>query len=185
MEKASLIIVILLCCVILLVFYVIGVKNSLVNRRNKVLNQFSAIDVELKRRIDLIPNLVSIVKGYVKHEENTFKKVIKLRNMALKSETINDKVKSDKELSKVVNKLFAISENYPELKSNTNFIELQKELSDCEDRIAYAREFYNNSVMNYNNEVEMFPTSVVAKLFRYKRYDYYELDDREKEVPKV
>lgn len=185
MEKASLIIVILLCCVILLVFYVIGIKNSLVNSRNKVLNQFSAIDVELKRRIDLIPNLVSIVKGYVKHEENTFKEVIKLRNMALKSETINDKVKSDKELSKVVNKLLAISENYPELKSNTNFMELQNELSNCEDKIAYAREFYNDSVMNYNNKVEMFPSSVVARLFRYKKYNYYELDDKEKEVPKV
>ena len=162
MDTASLIIIILLCVFIILVFYIISINNSLINSRNKVLNKFSAIDVVIKRRVDLVPELVNIVKGYTKHEENTFK-----------AETINDKVNSDIMLSKEINNLLVLSENYPELKSNTNFLKLQEELVNCEDKIAYARDFYNESVMSYNNMVESFPSSVVAKVFGYKKIDYY------------
>lgn len=173
MDTASLIIVILLCVFIILVFYIISINNSLINSRNKVLNKFSAIDVVVKRRLDLVPELVNIVKGYTKHEENTFKEITKIRSSAVKAETINDKVNSDIKLSKEVNNLLVLSENYPELKSNTNFLKLQEELVNCEDKIAYARDFYNESVMRYNNMVESFPSSIVAKVFGYKKFDYY------------
>ena len=173
MDTASLIIVILLCVFIILVFYIISINNSLINSRNKVLNKFSAIDVVVKRRVDLVPELVNIVKGYTKHEENTFKEITKIRSSAVKAETINDKVNSDIKLSKEVNNLLVLSENYPELKSNTNFLKLQEELVNCEDKIAYARDFYNESVMRYNNMVESFPSSIVAKVFGYKKFDYY------------
>jgi len=157
----------------MLVFYIISINNSLINSRNKVLNKFSAIDVVVKRRVDLVPELVNIVKGYTKHEENTFKEITKIRSSAVKAETINDKVNSDIKLSKEVNNLLVLSENYPELKSNTNFLKLQEELVNCEDKIAYARDFYNESVMRYNNMVESFPSSIVAKVFGYKKFDYY------------
>ena len=173
MDTASLIIVILLCVFIILVFYIISINNSLINSRNKVLNKFSAIDVVVKRRVDLVPELVNIVKGYTKHEENTFKEIAKIRSSVVKAETINDKVNSDIKLSKEINNLLVLSENYPELKSNTNFLKLQEELVNCEDKIAYARDFYNESVMRYNNMVESFPSSVVAKVFGYKKFDYY------------
>lgn len=173
MDTASLIIVILLCVFIILVFYIISINNSLINSRNKVLNKFSAIDVVVKRRVDLVPELVNIVKGYTKHEENTFKEITKIRSSAIKAETINDKVNSDIKLSKEINNLLVLSENYPELKSNTNFLKLQEELVNCEDKIAYARDFYNESVMRYNNMVESFPSSIVAKVFGYKKFDYY------------
>lgn len=173
MDTASLIIVILLCVFIILVFYIISINNSLINSRNKVLNKFSAIDVVVKKRVDLVPELVNIVKGYTKHEENTFKEIAKIRSNAVKAETINDKVNSDIKLSKEINNLLVLSENYPELKSNTNFLKLQEELVNCEDKIAYARDFYNESVMSYNNMVELFPSSVVAKVFGYKKIDYY------------
>lgn len=173
MDTASLIIIILLCVFIILVFYIISINNSLINSRNKVLNKFSAIDVVVKRRVDLVPELVNIVKGYTKHEENTFKEITKIRSSAVKAETINDKVNSDIKLSKEINNLLVLSENYPELKSNTNFLKLQEELVNCEDKIAYARDFYNESVMRYNNMVESFPSSIVAKVFGYKKFDYY------------
>ena len=173
MDTASLIIIILLCVFIILVFYIISINNSLINSRNKVLNKFSAIDVVIKRRVDLVPELVNIVARYTKREENTFKKIAKIRSSAVKAETINDKVNSDIKLSKEINNLLVLSENYPELKSNTNFLKLQEELVNCEDKIAYARDFYNESVMRYNNMVESFPSSVVAKVFGYKKIDYY------------
>lgn len=173
MDTASLIIIILLCVFIILVFYIISINNSLINSRNKVLNKFSAIDIAVKRRVDLVPELVNIVEGYTKHEENTFKEISKIRSRAVKAETINDKVNSDIALTKEVNNLLVLSESYPELKSNTNFIKLQEELVNCEDKIAYARGFYNESVMNYNNLVEKFPSSIVAKVLGYKKFDYY------------
>lgn len=173
MDTASLIIIILLCVFIILVFYIISVNNSLINSRNKVLNKFSAIDIVVKRRVDLVPELITIVKSYTKHEEKSFKEITKLRSMAVKAETINDKINSDIKLSKEVNNLLVLIENYPELKSNTNYIKLQEELTNCEDKIAYAKEFYNDSVVNYNNMVESFPSCVIAKVFGYKKFNYY------------
>ena len=170
---------------ILLVFYVIGVYNKLVNARNKVENQFSQIDVQLKRRADLIPNLVEIVKGYAKHEKETFTEVVEARNKALSAGSVNEKIEANNQLTGALNKLFALAEAYPELKANENFLSLQNDLKETEDKITYARQFYNDSAMNFNNLVQMFPSNVVAGIFGFKKFDYFKIDEKEKDAPKI
>ena len=170
---------------VLLAFYVVGVYNKLVNARNKVRNQFSQIDVQLKRRADLIPNLVETVKGYAKHEEGTFTAVVEARNKAVNAGTINEKVEANQELTSALNKLFALAEAYPELKANENFLALQADLKDTEDKITYARQFYNDSAMSFNNLVEMFPSNIVAGLFGFKKFEFFKADEKDKETPEV
>ena len=185
MDTSVIIIVIVGGLLLLAVFYVIGVYNNLVNARNKADNQFSQIDVQLKRRADLIPNLVETVKGYTKHEEGTLKAVVDARNKAVSADGVNDKVAAENELTGALNKLFALTEAYPELKANENFLSLQNDLKDTEDKITYARQFYNDTAMNFNNLVEMFPSNIVASMFKFKKYDFFEATEKEKEVTKV
>ena len=154
-----------------LVCYVIGVYNKLVNARNKVENQFSQVDIQLKRRADLIPNLVETVKGYAKHEEGTLTAVIEARNKAVNAGTVNEKIEANNELTGALNKLFALAESYPDLKANENFLSLQNDLKDTEDKITYARQFYNDSAMNFNNLVEMFPSNIIAGMFGFKKFE--------------
>ena len=165
--------------------YVVGVYNKLVNARNKVENQFSQIDIQLKRRADLIPNLVETVKGYAKHEKDTFEAVINARNKAVNAGSVNEKIEANNELTGALNKLFALAEAYPELKANENFLSLQNDLKETEDKITYARQFYNDSAMQFNNLVQMFPTNFIANMFGFKKFDYFKIDEKEKEVPKV
>ncbi len=179
------VIIIVVGVLALVVFYVIGVYNKLVNARNKVNNQFSQIDVQLKRRADLIPNLVETVKGYAKHEEGTLTAVIEARNKAVSAGSVNEKVEANNELTGALNKLFALAEAYPELKANENFLALQGDLKETEDKITYARQFYNDSAMSFNNLVEMFPSNIVANLFKFKRFDFFKASEEEKETPKV
>ena len=178
---------IIILVVILLIFggYAVGVYNKLVNARNKVENQFSQIDIQLKRRADLIPNLVETVKGYAKHEKDTFEAVINARNKAVNAGTVNEKIEANNELTGALNKLFALAEAYPELKANENFLSLQNDLKDTEDKITYARQFYNDSAMQFNNLVQMFPTNIIAGMFGFKKFEYFKIDEKEKEVPKV
>lgn len=185
MNGISTIIIVIIGLVVVLAFYVIGVYNKLINARNKVNNQFSQIDVQLKRRADLIPNLVETVKGYAKHEENTFKEVVEARNKAVNAGTINEKVEAQGELEGAISKLFALSEAYPELKANENFLSLQADLKDVEEKISYARQFYNDSAMTYNNLVDMFPSNIVAKMFKFVKFDFFKASEKEKETPKV
>ncbi len=185
MSTVAVIIIIIVGILALLVFYVIGIYNKLVNARNKVENQFSQVDIQLKRRADLIPNLVETVKGYAKHEEGTLKGVIEARNKAVNAGTVNEKVEANNQLTGALNKLFALAEAYPELKANENFMELQKDLKDTEDKITYARQFYNDSAMSFNNLVQMFPSNFVANMFNFKPYDYFKIAEEEKETPKV
>ena len=185
METGTIIIIIIVGLLLLLAFYVIGVYNKLVNARNKVDNQFSQIDIQLKRIADLIPNLVETVKGYAKHEEGTLTAVIEARNKAVSANGINEKIDAENQLTGALNKLFALTEAYPELKANENFMSLQGDLKDTEDKITYARQFYNDSAMSFNNLVEMFPSNIVASIFRFKKYDYFEASEKEKEAPKV
>ena len=185
MDTSVVVIVIIVGLLLLAVFYVIGVYNNLVNARNKVDNQFSQIDVQLKRRVDLIPNLVETVKGYVKHEEGTFKAVVEARNKAVSAGSVNEKIDAENQLTGALTKLFALTEAYPELKANENFMSLQNDLKDTEDKITYARQFYNDSAMSFNNLVEMFPSNIVAGMFKFKRYDYFEASAEEKATPKV
>ena len=178
-------IIIIGAILVVLAGYVISVYNKLINQRNKVENQWSQIDIQLKRRADLIPNLVETVKGYAKHEEGTFKAVVEARNKAVNAGTVNEKIEANNELSGALTKLFALAEAYPELKANENFLKLQDDLKETEDKITYARQFYNDAAMTYNNLIQMFPSNIVAGMFGFKKYDFFKATEEEKETPKV
>ena len=177
--------IIIVVVLVLLVFYVISTYNGLVVSRNKVKDQFSQIDVQLKRRFDLIPNLVEIVKGYAKHESETLEKVIEARNSYASASTDNEKVEAANSLSSGISKLFAVAEAYPELKANSNFMDLQTQLKEIEEKISYARQFYNDSVLMYNNKIEMIPSNIVASIFGFKKETFFEADEKERENVKV
>ena len=185
MDIASIIIIMIVGGLLILTFYVIGVYNKLINARNKVEDQFAQIDVELKRRTDLIPNLVEVVKGYAKHEDKTLNAVINARNKMIHASNINEELEASRNVDSALGKLFALSESYPDLKANTNFMELQKELSLTEDKIGYARSFYNDTVLTYNNKVQMIPSNIVANIGGFKEAKYFEVSEADKEVPKV
>ena len=185
MDTSVIIIVIIVGVLLLLVFYAIGIYNKLVNARNKVDNQFSQIDIQLKRRADLIPNIVETVKGYAKHEKDTFKEVIDARNKAVSANSVNDKIVAENELSGALNKLFALTEAYPELKANENFLSLQAELSGIEDEIAQSRKYYNAVVREFNDKVEMIPSNIVAKTAGYKSKEMFIAEENEKKSVKV
>ena len=172
---------IILVILVLVGFYVVSVYNSLVSLRNKVKDQFSQIDVELKRRFDLIPNLIETVKGYVKHEKETLEDVVKARNSYVTADNMSEQLKADGELSNAISKLFALSEAYPDLKANTNFMDLQNKLSEIEQKIVYARQFYNDSVLKLNNKIEMFPSNIIAKIFNFKKEEFFEANASERE----
>jgi len=177
--------IVTLVVVALLVFYVIGVYNSLVGLRNRVKDQWAQVDVHLKRRFDLIPNLMETVKGYAKHEKSTFEDVIKARNSFTAATTSAEEMKASGELTQALGRLFALTENYPELKADKNFMALQTELSETEDKIAFARQFYNDTVLTYNNKVEMFPSNLIAGMFNFKKADFFNVDEVERVAPKV
>ena len=171
--------------IVIILLFITSTYNGLVRSRNKVKDQFSQIDVQLKKRADLIPNLVETVKGYAKHEEGTLEKIIKARNAYLKADSLEDKVEANNEISGAMSKLFALAESYPDLKANTNFIELQKELKDIEDKISYARQFYNDAVLMYNNKIEVFPNNIVASLFSFKKESFFEIAEEERKNVEV
>ena len=177
--------IVLIVVLVLLVFYVISTYNGLVVARNKVKDQFSQIDVQLKRRFDLIPNLVETVKGYAKHESETLEKVIAARNNYANAKTDAEKLEASKEMSRGVMNIMALAESYPDLKANTNFIDLQNQLKEVEDKISYARQFYNDTVLMFNNKIEMFPSNLVASIFGFKKETFFEVDEKERENVKV
>lgn len=177
---------IILVVVVLLVVVVVSGYNSLVSLRNKVKDQWSQIDVQLKKRADLIPNIVETVKGYAKHEKETLEGVIKARNALNTASSVEEEIAANNQITGALNKLFALSEAYPELKANENFMSLQKDLKDVEEKISYARQFYNDTVMTYNNKVQMFPSNIIASLFGFKESKFFELDnEKDRETPKV
>ena len=171
--------VVLIVLIILIVLIVFG-YNQLIKLRNMVKDQWSQIDVLLKRRCDLIPNLVETVKGYAKHEKDTLEAVINARNKSVTANSINDSTIANSELTGALNKLFALSEAYPDLKANSNFIDLQKKLKETEDKIAYARQFYNDTVLKYNNKVAMVPSNIVASLFHFEKEAFFEANETER-----
>jgi len=152
----------------------------LVSLRNRVKDSWAQIDVQLKRRFDLIPNLVNTVKGYASHEKETLDAVIQARNQFTQAGTPTEEVESNNQLTSALNRLFALSESYPDLKANENFKELQLELSKTEDKISFARQFYNDTVMMYNNKVEMFPSNIIAGLFRFEKEVFFEIEVSQK-----
>ncbi len=181
----GLVLIIVIVLVVLVVLYFISTYNGLVSLKNKVEDEASQIDVELKRRFDLVPNLVEIVKGYTKHEKETLDSVVKARNSYVTANELGDKLKADGELSNAISRLFALSEAYPDLKANTNFLELQTELSEIEQKIVYARQFYNDSVLKLNNKIEMFPSNIVAKMFNFSKKTFFEVQENERENVKI
>ncbi len=177
--------IIVIVVVLLLVFYIVGTYNGLVNLKNKVKDSWAQIDVLLKRRNDLIPNLVETVKGYASHEKTTLDAVVEARNKAVDATTPHEEMVAAGELTNALGRLFALSESYPDLKANTNFLDLQNNLKETEDKIAYARQFYNDAVMVYKNKLEMFPSNIVASIFKFKPEEFFEAPEADKEVPKV
>lgn len=177
--------IILIIIVVLILIYLGSTYNSFVVLRNRVKDQWAQIDVQLKRRFDLIPNLVETVKGYASHEKDTLEAVVKARNEYLSSDTPEGKMEANNDLNKVVAKLFALAESYPELKADTSFRELQSTLTETEDKISYARQFYNDVVMKYNNKVEVFPSNIVAGMFGFKTNAYFNATEEERENVKV
>lgn len=177
--------IIIIVVLVLLALYVIGTYNGLVSLRNKVKDQWAQIDVLLKRRADLIPNLVETVKGYATHESETLEKVIAARNKVVAATNVEEEMKANGELTAALGRLMMVTESYPELKANVNFMDLQNNLKDSEDKIQYARQFYNDSVLNYKNKIEMFPSNIIAGMFGFKPEAFFEADEASKEVPKV
>ena len=179
-------VIILVVVLVALVLAVIAAYNGLIRRRNQVDNAWSQIDVQLKRRLDLIPNLVETVKGYAAHERETLEAVINARNAAIAApDTPHDQAQADGMLTGALRQLFALGEAYPDLKANQNFLALQEELTATEGRVAYARQFYNDSVLGYNNKLDQFPTVILAKMFNFARRDYFEADEAARTVPTV
>jgi LemA protein len=163
----------------LLLLIIASMYNGLITLKNRVNEAMSDMDVQLKRRYDLIPNLVETVKGYAAHEQGTLEKVINARNsaMAISSSDVDNKIKAENELSTTLKSIFALSEAYPDLKANQNFLELQRELSDTEDKIMASRRFYNGNVRDFNTKLEVFPTNIINSMLHFTAYKFYELSD--------
>ncbi len=168
-----------------LVLYFIIRYNSLIRLRNNIKNSLADIDVQMKMRFDLVDNLVNTVKGYAGHEKETLENLTKARTNFLNASSMDQKLSADQALSGALKSLFAVSENYPDLKANQNFLQLQTELSDIENKIAASRRFFNSTVNEYNSSIETFPTNIVAKLFGFKREEFFATAEVEKAVPKV
>ncbi|MBU0755771.1 MAG: LemA family protein [Planctomycetes bacterium] len=169
-----------------LAFILVGMYNSLVRLRNQVKNAWSQIDVQLKRRHDLIPNLVETAKGYMKHERETFEGITEARSRAMGAQTVGEKGQAESALNGAMSKFYLAVENYPDLKANQNFLALQEELTSTENKISFARQAYNDQVLFYNNKIQMFPSNVVAGMFNFEASEFFEIEDeQERSVPKV
>ncbi|MEY2434621.1 MAG: LemA protein [Acidimicrobiaceae bacterium] len=177
--------IIILVIVALLIFFVIGSYNGLVRLRNRVDNAWAQIDVQLKRRYDLIPNLVETVKGYAAHERQTLEAVIQARNMAMSAQGPAQQAQAENMISGALKSLFALSEAYPDLKANQNFLNLQEELTGTEGRIAYARQFYNDTVQRYNTKIQTFPSVLIAGAMHFTPREYFEVEDTAREAVQV
>jgi Uncharacterized conserved protein len=171
--------------IVLLFLYFVGTYNALVILKTRIKEAFSGIDVQLKRRADLIPNLVETVKGYAKHEKEVFENVTKARAALMKAETPKEKAQADNILTGALKSLFAVAEAYPQLQSSQNFQELQRQLEDTEDKIAYSRQFYNSNVLEYNTKVRTFPSNLIANMFGFKEEEFFEAKEEERETVKV
>ena len=178
--------IVVLAIIAFLVFFVVSMYNSLIRLRNQVKNAWSQIDVQLKRRHDLIPNLLEAVKGYMVHERETLQNITNARTQAMSATTVEDKSKAELKLTDAMTKFNLVVENYPDLKANQNFLSLQEELSSTENKISFSRQNYNDQVLYFNNKIEMFPSNILAGMFNFTKEAFFELEDKgERAVPKV
>ena len=169
--------IIVIALVVLLLLYVIVTYNGLVRLRNRIQNAWAQIDVQLRRRYDLIPNLVETVKGYATHEKGTFEAVTQARANAINAQGPAEQAQAENMISGALKSLFAVSEAYPDLKANQNFLSLQEELSGTEGRISYARQYYNDAVLRMNTKIQSFPSNILAGMFGFREHEYFEADD--------
>ena len=176
---------IVLGIIVLVILWLAGTYNGLIKLKNRAKEAWADIDVQLKRRYDLIPNLVEIVKGYAVHEKEVFEKVTEARTRAMGAETIKEKGEAENFLSGTLKTLFAVAENYPDLKASTNFLELQRELTDTEDKVQAARRFYNGNVRDLNIQIESFPANLVASILGFRKMDFFEIGEAERETTKI
>ncbi len=165
--------------------FIIGIYNSLQTLRLRIKEALSGIDVQLKRRIDMIPNLVETVKGYAKHEKDVFENVTKARSSLMSASSMSEKAEANNMITDALKSLFAVAEAYPDLKANQNFLELQRALEDTEDKIAYSRQFYNSNVLNYNTQLSVFPSNMIGNIFGFKTEEFFEATPSERENVKV
>jgi LemA protein len=175
--------VFLLIIIVLIALMAVGMYNSLITLRNRCDNAWSQVDVQLRRRFDLIPNLVETVKGYAKHESGVFERVTQARTQAMGAATPKEAGQAENVLSGALKSLFAVVENYPDLKANQNFLMLQEELAGTESKIAYARQFYNDIVMKFNMKQQVFPSNIIANMFSFKEKEYFEIGDEAAKGP--
>jgi LemA protein len=172
--------------IIVVIALVIGIYNALIRLRNQVNNAWSQIDVQLKRRHDLIPNLVETAKGYMKHERGTFEAITQARSQAMGAKSVSEASKAEGALGEALSKFMLVVENYPDLKANQNFLSLQEELTSTENKIAFARQSYNDQVLFFNNKIQMFPSNLIAGTFNFTKRDFFEIEvAAEREAPKV
>lgn len=176
--------IIILVVVVLVALWLISVYNGLIRLKNRVKEAWSDIDVQLKRRYDLIPNLMETVKGYMKHEEGVLTKVTQARSAAMQAQSIGERGKAENMLSETLKSLFAVAENYPDLKASQNFLQLQDEISDTENKIQAARRFYNGQVRDFNTKIEVFPNNLIAGMLNFKAWEFFAIED-EKERANV
>jgi LemA protein len=177
---------ILLVLIVIVVAWVVGMYNGLVGLRNQVKEAWAQVDVQLKRRFDLIPNLLETVKGYMTHERETLESVTQARAAVAGAGGLPDRMQAESGLTAALGKLFAVAESYPDLKASTNFLALQEELASTENKISFARQFYNQTVMGLNNKVQMFPSNIIAGMFNFENETFFEVEDEaQREAPKV
>jgi len=178
--------IIVLVVIAVAVIFVVSIYNSLIQLRNRVKNAWSQIDVQLKRRHDLIPNLIETVKGYMTHEREIMENITKYRSQAMNAGSVGEKAQAEGLLSGALGQLRVQVENYPDLKANQNFLSLQEELTSTENKISFARQSYNDQVLFYNNKIQMFPSNIIAGMFKFNEEEFFEVEDeKEKAVPKV
>lgn len=170
---------------VLIALYFVATYNGFVVLRERIEEALSGIDVQLKRRADLIPNLVETVKGYAKHEKSVFENVTKARSALLSAKSLPEKAVANNQITAALKSVFAVAEAYPELKANSNFQELQRQLEDTEDKVAYSRQFYNSNVLDFNAKVQLFPANLVANGFGFKQFEFFQAKEEEKENVKV
>ena len=177
--------IVVLIVLAFLVVLVIAIYNRLIVLKNRVKEAWSDIEVQLKRRYDLIPNVVESVKGYATHERGVFEKVTEARSAAISAKSMGEKAQAENMLSNTLKTLFAVAENYPDLKANVNFLDLQRELSDTENKIQASRRFYNGNVRDFNTTLEVFPSNIIGSLFRFEKAEFFDMNEAEKAAPQV
>jgi len=176
-------VIVLLVIIVVLAIAFVGIYNGLVTLRNRADNAWAQVDVQLRRRYDLIPNLVETVKGYARHERETFQSVTEARAKAIDAGSVKEQSEAENMLTGALKSLFAVAESYPDLKANQNFLMLQEELAGTEGKIAYARQFYNDTVMKFNTKQQVFPSNIVANMFSFKEKEYFEIEETEAREP--